>query len=151
MIMSEDRSSPGIDMHCIGVKVSELSNGNRHLAVTLQGEYSDEALKEAVVARLNKDIRFYAGDFEQAVIAAMRASIQRLEQELRQAQRELAQEKDLHNQETRKVVMYETPTEEVCRLCLAPLPVGIGYKFCSQACFLRWDARNKSWAYQPPP
>ena len=74
MIMDEDRSAPGIDMHCIGVKVSELANGNRHLAVTLQGEYSDEALKEAVVARLNKDIRFYAGDFEQAVIAVMRAS-----------------------------------------------------------------------------
>lgn len=150
MIMNEDRSAPGIDMHCIGVKVSELANGNRYLAVTLQGEYSDEALKEAVVARLNKDIRFYAGDFEQAVIAAMRTSIQRLEQELRQAQRELAQEKDLHSQETRKVVMYETPTERVCRLCLIPLTPG-GHTFCSQACFLRWDARNKSWAYQPPP
>jgi hypothetical protein len=149
--MNEDRSAPGIDMHCIGVKVSELANGNRHLAVTLQGEYSDEALKEAVVARLNKDIRFYAGDFEQAVIAAMRASIQRLEQELRQAQRELAQEKDLHNQETRKVVMYETPTERVCRLCLIPLTGNGSHTFCSRACFDRWDARNKSWAYQPPP
>jgi hypothetical protein len=150
MIMNEDRSAPGIDMHCIGVKVSELANGNRHLTITLQGEYNDEALKEAVVTRLNQDIRFYAGDFEQAVIAAMRSSVLRLGQELQQLQRELAQEKDLHNQETRKVVMYETPTERVCRLCLIPLHGNGTHTFCSRACFDRWDARNKAWAYQPP-
>ena len=98
MITDEDRSAPGIDMHCVSDKVDELVDGQRRLTVVLQGEYSDEAVKDGVLAQLQQDIRMYAGEFSSTVITAMKTANDRMKQELEVTQRELRQERDRREQ-----------------------------------------------------
>ena len=90
MITEEDRAVPGIDMRCTSNKVDELVGGSRRLTVTLQGEYTDELLKDGVLERLKQNTRFYAGEFTGAVIAAYCRSQQRDRDELGQTKQQLA-------------------------------------------------------------
>ena|ERR1700677_1646316 len=108
MITAEDMAAPGINMSLVSEKIDELVGGNRRLTVVLQGEYSDEALKDAVLAQLTQEIRLYAGEFTSAVIAAMRGTSERMQQELTATRRQLAQEQDLRAQAELRLEGYES-------------------------------------------
>ena len=126
MITEEDRAAPGIDMHCVSDKVDEPVDGRRRLTVTLQGEYDDEDLKEAVLAQLKQDVRMYAGEFADAVVSAMKASYDRVHQELMAMTRAFHQERDLRIQEAAELESYRSTLSNfgkalsgkgVCRGC----------------------------------
>ena len=158
MITEEDRAVPGIDMRCTSNKVDELVGGSRRLTVTLQGEYTDELLKDGVLERLKQNTRFYAGEFTGAVIAAYCRSQQRDRDELGQTKQQLAREHDLRVQAEQKVEAFEQlmaslngsrpqpgvirPTNKPmcleCKINATDMP----NSFCCEGCYNRWCNRR---------